>query len=350
MLRNKAVIVLGAGASKEIGLPLGSELKLEIADIVNCRFKDGYRLSSGDALFVDALKVAVQRDTGDRDINPHLHAGWHIHDAMPQASSIDNFIDVHNKDKKIELCGKLGISRAILAAEAKSRIFTSNTRAISWAPLDVSWLNAFMRLLVENCPIDQLAARLSAVTFVVFNYDRCLEHFLYHAIQNYYRVNSATAASIVNGVAVFHPYGTVGVLPWQQSANPKVEYGAQPDANRLADVATQIKTFTEGTDPGHSDIVAIRRGICEARTLIFLGFAFHRLNLELMLPRDGAEKRPEMSRDIYGTATGMSEPDCSSVIADLCDLLKVSPASVHLRSDRTARTLFDEYWRTFSMI
>jgi hypothetical protein len=108
------VYVVGAGASKEANLPLGSELKASIANSLEISFRHGYEQTSGDRLIVEALRLV------DRDINPYLHAGRHIAAAMPQSLSIDNFIDAHAGDKRIEVCGKLAIARAILAAEERS--------------------------------------------------------------------------------------------------------------------------------------------------------------------------------------------------------------------------------------
>ena len=67
-------------------------------------------------------------DSGSNTPDPNAllrslqQAGWRIRDAMPQAISIDNFIDTHGENKLIELCGKLAIVRTILEAEAKSTL------------------------------------------------------------------------------------------------------------------------------------------------------------------------------------------------------------------------------------
>ena len=42
------VLVLGAGASKEVNLPIGTELKSEIARLLDIRFEFGSRQKSGD--------------------------------------------------------------------------------------------------------------------------------------------------------------------------------------------------------------------------------------------------------------------------------------------------------------
>ena len=47
-------------------------------------------------------------------------------------------------------------------------------------------------------------------------------------------------------------------------------------------LASQIRTFTEGTDPETSNIEALRQCLIESDRLVFLGFAYHRLNMELI--------------------------------------------------------------------
>lgn len=125
----KTVIVLGAGASKEVGLPIGADLKNAIAERLNICFEHGHRMVSGDALIVEALRQHVAATTGSRDVNPHLNAAHRIRTAMPQAISIDNFIDAHKGDAKIEICGKLAIVAAMLAAERRSMLYIDHTQS-----------------------------------------------------------------------------------------------------------------------------------------------------------------------------------------------------------------------------
>src|SRR4051812_45241955 len=114
------VLVVGAGASKEAKLPIGSELKHLIANALDIRF-ERFQKIRGDHYIEQALRSLATTE-GERtgDINPYLHSCWKIRDAMPQAASIDNFIDAHRDDVRIAQCGKLAIARCILKAEADS--------------------------------------------------------------------------------------------------------------------------------------------------------------------------------------------------------------------------------------
>lgn len=350
VFRNHTVIIIGAGASCECGLPTGAELRTKIARLLDIRFKHGYEQVSGDYDIVEALRIAVQRDqSGSRDINPYLHAGRHIGDAMPQAISIDNFIDTHQGDAKLELCGKLAIVKAILQGERSSSLYfdpMGTQRRINFDALDTTWYNTFVQLLTQNCTIKSLAERLSKVSFVIFNYDRCIEHFLYHSIQNVYGVDANAAAELVRSMTILHPYGVVGNLPWQ-GGNQTIDFGGQPRGRQLLELAGGIKTFTEGTDPSASDILKIREYLNQATTLLFLGFAFHAQNLELLNP--GRNHPDPIAVRYYGTAFGMSASDCDLVREDLVKLGSARPDRIILRNDKKCLDMFREYWRSLAL-
>jgi hypothetical protein len=317
---------------------------------LDIRFKHGYEQTSGDNEIVQALHVAVQKDRpGTRDINPHLHAARRIHDAIPQAIYIDNFIDTHQGDAKLELCGKLAIVKAILGGEKSSRLYfdpTGTRRQLNFGALDETWYNAFMQLLAQNCTIRALPDRLSKVSFVVFNYDRCLEHFLYHSIQNVYGISPETATELMRNITILHPYGVVGSLPWQ-GGRQTIDFGGEPSGNQLLELAGGIKTFTEGTDPSSSDILKIRDHIHQASTILFLGFAYHPKNLELLNP---TRNHPEPHNvKYYGTAFGMSDSDRELVREDLVKLGSARPNNIALRSDKKCLDMFREYWRSLSL-
>src|SRR5664279_6384779 len=102
MFRSKTVFVLGAGSSEEVGLPVGSKLKEEIATHIDIRFDEwGREQESGNQNIVRALQKKVMHPSGLKgDINPYLHAAWKIRDALPQAISIDNFLEAFSDDAK----------------------------------------------------------------------------------------------------------------------------------------------------------------------------------------------------------------------------------------------------------
>ena len=242
----KTVFVIGAGASEEADLPVGAKLKESVAAALDIRFDVIGRLERGDNTIVEALRLAVAaEDPPARDINRHIHAARQIRDAMPLDQSIDNFINTHQGDAKIELCGKLAIVRTILAAEKDSPLYADRTGTIDYSRLDGKWFNIFFQLLAQQSTVSALKERLSSISFVIFNYDRCVEHYLYQALKTYYLLSANDAVSALKNLEIYHPYGTVGALPWD-SPTDAVDFGNTPSATQLLHLADRIKTFTQG--------------------------------------------------------------------------------------------------------
>jgi len=348
--QQKTLFVIGAGASNEVKLPVGADLKKLISNALDIRFDDfGSRRISGDQLICDAFRVAARSDPR-QDINPFLHSCWHIRDAMPQAISIDNFIDTHSDDKRIEICGKLAIVRTILDAESKSDLYYKLSRGnekFKFHQLENTWFNSFWQLLTENCKASDLE-RLGKVALVIFNYDRCIEHYLHHAFQNYYKMSTSDASNILKHIEIYHPYGTVGSLPWQSQSHV-IEFGGTPNPAQLLELANQIKTFTEGTDESSSEILRVRSNVRIADRLVFLGFAFHRLNMDLLLPPDVASA-PNGIRTLYATAHGISKSDTTAISEELISKTGLTNSNIHVRNDLLCNQLFREFWRSMSFI
>ena len=145
---------------------------------------------------------------------------------------------------------------------------------------------------------------------------------------------------------IYHPYGMVGSLPWG-SRPTYMEFGGEPSTQHLVSLAEQIKTFTEGTNPEASDIMEIRRQVETADTLIFLGFAYHRQNLELLERPTDSKNNREGEIKFYGTAFGISEADLGVIESEITELL--GPMRFYkLEGNLTCSELFNEYRRTFS--
>lgn len=270
-----------------------------------------------------------------------------IRDAMPQAISIDNFIDSHADDPRVALCGKLAIATSILEAEQSSSLWFDEYQGDGGLDFDRNagtWSNPFFQLLTENCRRGQLAERFQQVALVVFNYDRCIEHFLLHGLRNYYNISIDESAALLSSLEVHHPYGKVGDLP-KLSESGSVKFGEKVRPDRLLPLSRQIRTFTEGTDPETSNIEAIRALVRDSRRIGFLGFAFHRLNLELLF----ADAAPSAVERVYGTGFGISVHDCDLIEGELSSLLQVDRGLI--RIDQTCRCtdLFKNYWRSLSL-
>ena len=272
----KTVYIIGAGASNELELPTGEQLKSNISSLLKFSF-NGSKLLSGDHLIEKALTFISNKN--NIEFNSLQSASNLISRALPQAISIDNFIDTHKDKKEVEICGKLAIVRSILQAEQNSKLY--NIKNNSFDLIKTTWHNSFFKQITENCTHQEIKSRLKDITLIIFNYDRCMEHFLYISFMNYYDITSEEAADLVRLINIYYVYGQVGYLPWQ-NGDTSISFGADPDIVHLLNIFSKIKTFTEGSDPDKSEIIAMKNEIISATRLIFLGFAFHPLNMKIL--------------------------------------------------------------------
>lgn len=346
MFNGKTVIVLGAGASAEVGIPLGREFTRKIESVLSVRMTDVKIARTGDHLIIGALEKHAKENMKIPDLLPYQEACDKIVNAMPLALSIDAFIHGHKKDDLIEICGKVAIVRCILDAELRSDISVDMSQPgqhINFIRTERSWYSQFWKLLTHEYELDQVAERLGQLTFIIFNYDRCFEHFLHQAVQVYYGVDENNATAVLENLTAFHPYGTVGQLPWQATGNT-IDYGSDISARALLPQADGIRTYSERVEEAKT-LEEIRSAIQQAYKLVFLGFRFHQQNMKILTP----EERGNVL-NTFATAVGISESNCTILQEQLTSKFgNRHQNSTVLEPKKDCFQLFDEYWLNFSL-
>jgi hypothetical protein len=336
MLRKKTVFVVGAGASAEFGLPVGRGLAREISSKLDVRFEHGVKPIGGDIDLFHSVQRAYPNE-GDQ----YQKAGWLIRDGIVLANSIDDFLEIHKNDERVINYGKAAIAKCILEAEAKSslRIRLDSRDAVSpttidFASLDDTWLVKLMRLIGRGLAKPDRAKVFENVRFVVFNYDRCIEHFFVHALRRLYDIPLEEAEGIVSQVTILHPYGSVGALGKPSSQTP-TGFGASANYCDLG--KTAIKTYSESVESAH-----IKETISWAEQIVFLGFAFHDQNMGLL-----ANSGSLSVERVIGTAFGISGPDLQIVEGQIGKWATQSNLSlkreIALNQGHMANNVFDFY-------
>jgi len=294
MLKQKTVFVIGAGASREYGLPVGADLANEISEKVDVRFERGGHQVSGDVDLYSQVKMGGKG-------KEYQQAGWVIRDGIILANSIDDFLHVHREDTFITSFGKAAIVKCILEAEARSslkliREINPNgafEALLSFRSCENTWLVKLMRLLFRTTSKSDPAKVFDRCSFIIFNYDRCVEHFFAYALMRAYNIKFEEAAKIVSKANIVHPYGAVGEMHTENS----VPFGHnRVDWFRLGE---SIKTYTEAVDDAR-----IKKLVSDAATVVFLGFAYHDQNMALL-----ADHEKFRGKTFIGTAYEMSEND-----------------------------------------
>tara|TARA_R110002096_G_scaffold416576_2_gene619252 strand:+ start:70014 stop:71093 length:1080 start_codon:yes stop_codon:yes gene_type:complete len=308
-MSENTVFVIGAGASAEADLPTSVNLLEKISPKLKFT-REVFDWEGGDYQILAALKSFCQAN--GEHIDTYAQAGSQIHEALPLALSIDNYIDNNRGKREVELCGKLAIVQSILEAEKGSIFYfdiNKNVFDIDYSSLKGTWYLSFFQMLTENCEFSELKHRFNSITLIIFNYDRCIEHFLIHAIKKYYPVGLAAAKEMVEELNIIHPYGQVGGILSASEHNNTI-FGAKLQFDRLLKLADEIRTFTEASDIDATNRSKMHSKLSAADRLIFLGFGFHELNMQLLTPETGGiETFPEYFGfpNCYASSFGIEE-------------------------------------------
>jgi hypothetical protein len=280
MFDRPTVLVIGAGAGFDIEMPLGSRLAEKIAKSVDF-YIDGGEYKRGDQRIAEELQRIG-------DWGSFLSAGRMIAGGIRYSRSIDNYVHTHSDKAAVKTVAKIAIAQTILDAEKNCHIaiepeihpprFRDEVKAYS------SWLSDFFSVLQDGVvEAKNLGDIFNNLTIINFNYDRCIEHFLFHAMQRLYPSKGETyITELINTkLKIFHPYGVVGNLPWQSRTNA-VHFGGGR-FNDLAELSEQIRTYNEEVEDAKK-VDTIRDEILRAKRIVFLGFHFHKQNVELLSP------------------------------------------------------------------
>jgi hypothetical protein len=332
---------VGAGASKEFGLPLGTELAASIADRLKITSEGG----SIKAAWPDLWDSLAQQHHGER--NEYFKAFSLIRHGVQLSNSIDDFLDVHADNQFAKRVGKMAIVKSVLLAEKSSKLFFSQSNIYNKMSVDTfadTWIVKFFRVLGRGVSIQNKSKLFNNVSFIIFNYDRCIEHFLLNATRQLYSLGEAEALSLFPANFFIHPYGVAA--PFSKPSNPGVPFGGSPDRHDdyywLSD---NIRTYTERMS-NDNEVQIIHDALSNAKKIVFLGFAFHEQNMRLLKPKHQLKEK-----EVYATAKDMSDADGDVVLREITSFFDDRTQmdmhkKIHLRKDATCGRLFDVYSRS----
>ena len=188
MLKAKTVFIVGAGASSEVGLPVGDRLKDDIHKLLSFRFDKISRnlIAGNESIFNEIVRKG--------NINVLLEASRKICNGIHYGPSIDDFVDTHQSDTDMVSIAKVSIVTAILAAERRSGLYFDagdSHATIEAQNTKKSWFHPFFYLIRQGVQPKGIADAIKNITIICFNYDRCLEHFMTHAMASYCVSNGA---------------------------------------------------------------------------------------------------------------------------------------------------------------
>lgn len=336
MFKRQTLFVLGAGASAEANLPLGTGLAQVIGKKMDIRFERfNEQVGQGD---MDLYMQVTQNM--QRELKEFQNAAWLIRDGIGLAQSIDDFLDLHRSNPYVVRYGKAAIVKSVLEAERRSKLYFQNSSGIEVFDTGAvvgTWFVKFVHMLGRGVPRENVREIFEPVSFIVFNYDRCLEHFLAHALHKLYGIALPEATDIVSDSHIIHPYGVI---------EEKRPFG-NTGGNHVVH-SNVIKTYTEQTTDG--DLLnAIHSEVERAECIVFLGFAFHSQNLLMLRPAKKMAPKP-----VFGTAFGMSDADVEVITNKITEFFSPPMSSksqsqlIRLENKYRSADLFDNYARSLS--
>lgn len=358
MFRNNTTFVIGAGASAEFGLPVGSELARRISRSAILKNVTGHRPEIGDDTFYHNV-VRIWPNAVDR-AKP-LKAARDIHEGIHTAVSIDAFIHRFPDDLYISLVGKMLIALEIAKAERDSSMWPNNWNTLAQGVgtkllndhqtelinPDDTWIGSFFRILCDG--VSDPTKLGENITIICFNYDRCIEYYLRRQIAAAYRIPLAEAHEIVMRMNIIHPYGTLGELTLNDSGYGEglLSFGAEMDQNiRLEEIAKNIRTYTEQTHD-ITRTLKIHNAIGKSNVLVFLGFGFNNQNLDLLRVKAFPEDYDMTPRNVYTTGRGIEQQVSNTLRRRIGNLFNdyvpqrsTWAENIHIEHGKTCEDLF----------
>jgi hypothetical protein len=314
MFKTDTVFVIGAGASAELNFPVGDELRNKIVSAVDIHLDSLGQVQRGDGELLEQVTAAAGTKRSEV-----IRAGRRIVSGIHGRASIDEFLDYHADDKLMVALGKAAIVKQILSEEARAlHQFFGDEQNFALSSFEEKWYGRLFRLLNKGYRAGQEGKFFDNTSFVIFNYDRNWEFFLSLAIQNFCGVRAERAREVCStGSTFYRPYGKVGPI----FQNNGIAYGANGQNFSAPSLSANIRTFTEQEQLA-IDVKAIQDRICEAKTIVFLGFSYNEMNVRLLAPRSQSGKKR-----IFGTAYGLPGPELDDRQKDLPAWLNCNPGS-----------------------
>ena len=235
-----------------------------------------------------------------------------ISDGVELSPSIDNFLHFRRHDPEIVSIGKLAIARCILDSEAKSSLaypetgigFRAADRGVTSIMAKDTWISSLVKILTAGKDFNEFCRALSTVTFVCFNYDRCIERYLLEAVRLIYGDSIFDDKELLESLKILRPYGSLGDIGSTHELNGT--FGKFGDDSVVVGAAKNIRTFTEGM--GSVVLAEIAKAFSEAETAVFLGYGFISTNDDFLF-----KQYPFTIKSVFGTVYQISYERIESI-------------------------------------
>jgi hypothetical protein len=334
MIRRPTLFVVGAGASSELSFPTGGELLDRLLRLFNVE-RDVLGRWTGSGQFIELAHAYSSR--ANVDVNLVLEKARFIRSKiLGTQKSIDQLVHTYSDDQLFAGTSKLGIAKIIADSEATNLPRVLDHLKMSDQPWTTgNWLHTFCKYYFAGFRKNDIDQIFSDVSFVCYNYDRCLEYALLRAAAHHFDLPEQVALELPKRFKIVHPYGSLGKLPHSQAELYSTFENGRRNSN-VVEMSYNIRTFTEGTGTEivPKEISELVRG---AENVVCLGFGYNSMNVGLFSnPDDGNRK------NIYGTTYLMTDPNAFAAQNQFCRQLKSDTVSRNFKS-QSAKDFIEEF-------
>ena len=297
MIHTPTLFVLGAGASKPYGLPLGSELRADICAAAR----------EGNAAAHAVAQVGGFTHGDIRHVaTTFLRSGVNSIDAF--LARYDHLVDV----------GKALIAALLCSKENPDEIFSEMNPD--------HWYRLLWNVLIDGARHGR-DLKQNNVRFLTFNYDRSLEYFLHEATKGTFGLNDTAAFAEWSQMEVLHVYGSVGEFNFADGEHigRTRPYSKEIRPRELGAAAAGINIIPEGRDDAPVFRTA-RQWFDWAGNVYVLGFGFDHLNCSRLgfasvLKTKSSEKQPFPS--IQASVFGLTPAEVARAQKHLLENLRL---------------------------
>jgi hypothetical protein len=293
MINTSMVFVLGAGASADFHFPVGQGLLRIVAN---------WRGNSGPIHSFKELGYS------ERDLQVFCEALHYSGEA-----SIDAFLEKRPEFMEI---GKTAMAIELIGREQTGYIFED--------PNGSNWMKYLLGKM-QGRTFEEFAE--NKVSFVTFNYDRVIEHFLFTALKNAWGKSDEEVGALLSKLPFIHLHGRLGYLPWQSTTGKDVRaFDPALNTETIRVAASGIKVVHEGVEDRKQEFGQAKQFIRGAARVYFLGVGTSNINLERIGVPDFEPNKA------YATLVGVTDMEYREVTTRYSNKL-------HFRRDHTCRDM-----------
>jgi len=276
MIETPTVFILGAGASEPYRFPIGSDLRLQVIH--------GLLPNSGISNVLSDRGLFSKEEMEKFRLRLERAGGY----------SVDSFLSI-DQNKEFLRIGKAAMAVILINCESENDFFQ---------PSPQRWIRDVYAAM--SAPLERL--KDNKVSFVTFNYDRSLEHFLFESIRHGYgHPPDDFIREIMDSFNIIHLHGNLGWLPWQNHAGYR-PYNPELSKEAIEMCIQSIKIVHEPiVDERDKEFSRARDLLKNAKRIYCLGFGYGAQNMQnldfMSLP----------TSSVRGSGYGLTAHQCDQI-------------------------------------